>query len=245
MMFKSRNLKGKVAIITGASRGVGRVIAARIAQAGAQTVLVSRSRQDLKVVADEILATSPSALNPHMMEADIRSDPDVEAVIRGVIEKFGQFHILVNNAAAFARGAVADMEPGDWDNVYMTNTRAPFLLAHYAGPHFVHHGGGDIVNIASTSGKRADPGGAAYAASKFGMAALAQSLFAELRSAGVRVTTIFPSAIDTSERELSDDYPRPDRLCSEDVADAVVFSLLLPRGVTVREIEIWNTGTHR
>lgn len=242
-MLEHRNLKGKVAIITGASRGIGRVIAARIAQAGAQTVLVARSWSDLRSVADEILATSPSAPNPHMIEADLRSEQDVRAVVRGTIERFEGFQILVNNAARFARGPVAELNPEDWDRVMETNLRATYFMCRYAAPHLAKQGHGDIVNICSTSGKKGDPGGAAYAASKFGMVGFSQALFGELRNAGVRVTLMYPSSVDTDERELSATAERPDRLCSEDIGDAVVFSLLLPGGVTVKEIEMWNTGT--
>jgi 3-oxoacyl-[acyl-carrier protein] reductase len=244
-MLGNRNLKGKVAIITGASRGIGRVIAARVAQAGAQTVLVARSWSDLRSVADEILATSPSAPNPHMIEADLRNEQDIRSVIRGTVERFDAFQILVNNAADFARAPVAELPSEDWDRVMETNLRATYLMCHYAAPHFMRQGAGDIVNICSTSGRKGDPGGAAYAASKFGMVGLSQSLFGELRNHGVRVSVIYPSAVDTNERELSATAERPDQLCSEDIGDAVAFSLLMPQGVTVKEIELWNTGTKR
>ena len=133
-MWNDRTLAGKVAIVTGASRGIGRVIAARLACAGAQTVLVARSRKRLRQVADEIVAAVPQARTPHIIEADVRREADVRAVVRGTLERFGKLHILVNNAAAFARGNVTDLKPDEWIKVIETNLSAAFLLCREAVP---------------------------------------------------------------------------------------------------------------
>lgn len=206
-------------------------------------MLAARSLQHLKTVADEVITSCPGTLNPHLIEADLTSDSDVRMIVRAAVEKFGRLNILVNNAAAFARGNVAELSPEAWDKVIHTNLRAAYLICHEALPHLLKNPQSDVVNILSTSARRADPGSAAYGASKFGLAALSQSLFAEYRNQGVRVAAIYPSSVDTHERDLPPDSTRPDRLCSEDVADAVLFSLLLPHGVTLKEIELWNTRT--
>lgn len=240
-MKEARSMLGKVAIVTGSSRGIGRVIAARLAQAGAQTVLAARTWDRLKAAADEIVATSPGAPNPHLVQTDLHKEDDIRLLIRSAVERFGKLDILVNNAAEFARGNVSDLPLEDWDRVMTTNLRAVFVACKYALPHLAQSGAGDIINISSTSGRKGDPTGSAYSASKFAMDGLSQSLFAEVRNSNIRVTVIYPSAVNTRERSLEPDGVRPDRLAAEDVADSVLFALSLPHGVTVKQIELWNT----
>jgi 3-oxoacyl-[acyl-carrier protein] reductase len=235
-------LKGQTALITGASRGIGRVIAITLARAGADVALAARSEKNLHAVASEIEALGRRVV---VIPTDMSSREAVTTCGRGAIEALGHLDILVNNAATFGGGAVADLDPDVFERQLRTNLMGVMQLSQAVVPHMAERGAGTIVMMSSTSGLRADPGGAAYAASKHGLQALGESLLREVRGQGVRVVMVCPSTVDTRTVEDPDSLPRSGKgihLRAEDVADAVLFACALPGRALVRQIELWGTN---
>ncbi|NIR49974.1 SDR family NAD(P)-dependent oxidoreductase [candidate division KSB1 bacterium] len=235
------DLKGRKALITGGGRGIGREIALHFARAGLSVVLTARTERQLNDVAKEIEQLGGEVL---VIPADVSQESEVERLAETVSKEWGAIDVLVNNAAHFARGKVVDLAVGDWDNVINTNLRGVFLVSRAFLPGMIKQTSGTIVMISSTSGKRADPGGAAYSTSKFGLMGFAQSLLYEVRKHNIRVIVVSPSWVDTRVTDY-DSVPREGsgvRLCAGDVAQAILHSVSLPPRALVREIELWATN---
>ncbi len=229
-------LQEKKAVVTGGGRGIGRTIALTLAREGADVAVCARTMADVEKVADEMRQMGRDSLG---IRADISRDEDVEALRDRVLEAFGHVDILVNNAAAFAWGHVVDMRVEDWDRVLNTNLRGTFLVTRAFLPAMIERKEGSIVNISSTSGKRGDPGGSAYSASKFGIMGFSHSLLYEAREHNIRVVVVSPSKVDTSVGEPNDDgrFVR-----SQDIAETVLLAVSLPNQAMIREVEIWGTN---
>lgn len=235
-------LSGRVALVTGASSGLGRATALGLAQAGADVMLMARSETDLQQVAAEIEAAGRRAL---VCPVDL-SDSAVltDAVSRGV-DAFGRLDILVNNAATDVPGPVTELTSDDWDRVMNVNLRAPFLLARAAFPHMQRQGGGIIINVSSVAGKRGWANASAYCASKFGLTGLTQALAAEGKPHGIRACVVYPGGMATDwgtfdpgartgqERKV----PSPtDALPPQRVADLLVWMCTAPAEVVLNEV---------
>jgi len=191
-------LAGKVAVVTGASRGIGRAIALAYAAEGARVVTGSRTAG---------LAGDPVTYVP----TDVADPEQARGLIESAVEQHGGLDVLVNNAAVEHEATAEDTTPEDWDRVLAVNLKGVFLCAKYAIPHLRRRGGGSIVNIASVDGLWAEPGLAAYCASKGGVIALTRSIAVDFGSAGIRCTCICPSYVET---EMLEQYyaaqPDPD-----------------------------------
>jgi NAD(P)-dependent dehydrogenase (short-subunit alcohol dehydrogenase family) len=222
-------LAGKVAIITGAGRGIGRGIAVGFAREGARVVLSGRTESQLREVADEI------GDNALVMTGDVRDPDSVRALTEHTVEHFGKLDVLVNNAGITAVRPTEDLPLEEWQRIIDTNLTGPFLCAQAAGRVMLPQGNGSIINIASLTSKVGLPMRAAYGASKGGIMALTQSLAVEWGPRGLRVNAIAPGYIRTA---LQDDLVRrglfpSDRIVArtparrmgtpEDVASAAVF----------------------
>lgn len=235
------DLTGKKAVITGGGRGIGREIALHFARAGVDVALAARHEDQVQSVAKEAQQHGVQALT---FPTDIRDETQVQALANAVKKEWGAADILVNNAASFRRGKVVDLAVEDWDKVIDTNLRAVFLVTKAFLPGMIKQNSGAIVMISSTSGKRADAGGAAYSTSKFGLMGFAQSLLYEVRKHNVRVIVVSPSMVDTQVVDY-DSVPAEGsgaRLRAEDVAASVLHAVQLPGRALVREIELWGTN---
>ncbi|MFQ5863761.1 MAG: SDR family oxidoreductase [bacterium] len=235
------DLTGKRALITGGGRGIGREIALQFAKAGIDLVLTSRTKSQLDAVAKEVEALGRQVL---IVPADISQEREVDNLAQVVSKEWDTIDILVNNAAAFARGRVVNLSVTDWDKVMNTNLRGVFLVTKAFLPGLIKQESGTIVMISSTSGKRADPGGSAYSTSKFGLMGFAQSLLYEVRKYDIRVIVVSPSLVDTRVVDY-EKVPKGGagaRLRAEDVAEAILHSVSLPPRALVREIELWATN---
>jgi 3-oxoacyl-[acyl-carrier protein] reductase len=188
------NLENKVAIITGASRGIGKVIAEETAKAGAKTVCVSRSLSDVEKVAKYINEQGFTAI---AMACDITNGEQYQELVKSVNEKFGSIDILVNNAGVTKDGLIMRMSEDDWDVVIDTNLKGAFNGTKAVTRHMMKQRSGRIINISSVVGLIGNAGQANYAASKAGLIGLTKATAKELASRGITVNCIAPGYIET------------------------------------------------
>ena len=188
-------LKDKIAIITGASRGIGREIAVLFAREGAKLVLTSRNPEALKAVAKEIYEISRE--EPLVFQLDVRDSAKVEELLDKTLDKYKRVDILVNNAGVTKDGLFVRMADADWDEVLDTNLKGTFLCMRAVSKAMMKQRYGKIVNMASVIGLTGNAGQANYAASKAGIIALTKSVAKELGSRNVMVNAIAPGFIDT------------------------------------------------
>jgi NAD(P)-dependent dehydrogenase (short-subunit alcohol dehydrogenase family) len=191
------SLAGQVAIITGASRGIGRAAAAHFAAAGASVVLAARDRAALEANVRAIEAAGGRAL---AVPTDVADEASVADLFARTIAAFGRVDILVNSAGAVANVPFAEMDAATWDRVLGVNLHGTFLCCRAAFRQMIPQGGGVIVNLSSLSGVRGVekfPGLSAYTTSKFGVAGLSEILAVEGRPHGIRVLVVSPGAVDT------------------------------------------------
>jgi 3-oxoacyl-[acyl-carrier protein] reductase len=235
------NIENKIIIITGGSKGIGRVTALKLAKQNAKLVLVSRNMDDLKKVKDELMIPDDSIL---LVEADVSKEDDCNKIVNQTIEKFGRVDVLINNSAQFHRSKVIDLDLNEFDRVWKTNVRGVIAMTQRVLPFMIEQNEGTILNINSTAGKRGYATGTAYAASKFALNGFTECLLKEVREYNIRVLTISPSMVDTrikseSEQKLSGKgvYMRV-----EDVADSIVLCLSLPQRALIKDLEIWGTN---
>jgi len=193
--MQQASLKGKTAVVTGASRGIGYAIADSLCAAGATVIMGARSTDDLEKAAAELSAKHAPA-RAIAVRCDVRSQQDCENLIE-TAAKEGGIDILINNAGIGRFAPVSEMAPDDWRAVIQTNLDSLFYCTHAALPHLASRGTSWVINIGSLAGKNAFPGGAAYNASKFGLIGFSEALMQEVRHDGVRVSYIMPGSVAT------------------------------------------------
>ncbi len=189
-------LPGKVAVVTGAGRGLGEQIARAYCREGARVVLAARSAKEIRQVASDLDAQGLSAL---AVPADVGEEADVRALFAKAREAFGEVDILVNNAGMNLFKPLVEIETAEWNGVLRANLRGPFLCSREALKGMLPRGSGVILNISSGLASRALPNFTAYCASKFGLEGLTRALAMEVESTGIRVNTLHPGGVaDTS-----------------------------------------------
>jgi NAD(P)-dependent dehydrogenase (short-subunit alcohol dehydrogenase family) len=209
----------RVALITGASRGIGRAVALRLAQAGAIPVLAARTESDLQGVAGVIRARGHAVL---VVPTDVTDDQQVCSLVQVVEQRFGHIDILVNNAGGGTpRTPSVKARLSDWEWTLRVNLWATMHLSRLVIPMMIQRRQGTIVNVCSLAGLRGKAGEAAYAAAKFGVRGFSQSLFEEVRAYGIKVCTVCPGYVDTSLIPPNRRIDRDKMIRPEDVAEAV------------------------
>ena len=203
-MLDRFRLDGKVALITGGARGLGRTMASALAEAGAEVAIAGRSKDTCQEAAGALTAATGRRI--HGFAADVTKLADIENLVTEVEREFGRVDILVNNAGINIRGPVQQLTEADWDAVIDTNLKGPFLCARAFGPKMVSRGWGRVINLGSVLGVIALPGRAPYASSKAGIINLTRVLALEWAGTGVTANAICPGAFATEmNRSLLDD----------------------------------------
>lgn len=233
-------LKGRVVLVTGAGRGIGRALAHAFAGAGAKVALLGRTKKNLLEVQKEL---KDSGASTFVVVADVADEGSVSRAVAAVEQQLGPVDILVNNAGIFAAAPVEKLDAVVFDRVLAVNLRGPFLMSRAVLPGMKSRKCGHIVNIASTAGRRGFAGGGAYCASKFGLAGLSEVLLYEARTSNVRVTCVFPSTVSTDLVKKSGmDFKTERAIQPEDVANAVVSLVAMDDRAMATALEIWQTN---
>ena len=216
-----KRLEGKAALITGASKGIGKGIAKIFLNEGASVFLCARGEDQLALTASELSNRGEVSF----LAGDVADPQSAEQVAKRAVETFPHLSILVNNASILGkRSAIADLDVDTWDEVLKVNTSSLFYITKPLVPHFVERGDGSIINVSSSVGRRGKPNWGPYAVSKFGLEGFTQVLAAELETDGVRVNSVNPGATRTDMRAGA--YPDEDPTTlptPEDIAEIFVF----------------------
>jgi NADP-dependent 3-hydroxy acid dehydrogenase YdfG len=223
-MATPQTLTGQVALITGASRGIGRAIATTLAREGCSLALSGRNEADL---AETMQACRQFNARAVSLRADLRDSAACASLVEQCVSTFGQLNILVNNAGVFDWASVLDADLQAWDAIVDINVRASMHLTHHAVPHITQHQRGAIIFIASMAGKRAYGTNAAYVASKHAIVGFAHSIFEDVRNYNIKVCAICPGFVNAGA-SLTMDVPTEafqEFIQPEDVAQAVKFVL--------------------
>jgi 3-oxoacyl-[acyl-carrier protein] reductase len=232
----SVDLSGKVALVTGAGRGIGRSIALALAGAGARTLLTARSAGELQGVAGEIRSRGGEA---ELLAADLARPQGVEAVFGALKRTYGTLEVLVNNAGLGLSGPLMEFPAESLELLLAVNVKGLFLCCQQAMRLMVPARRGYIINISSVVGFKGYANQAAYAASKHAVMGITKSLAVEAQPHGIRVSAILPGAVDTGLMEdLRPDLDKALLMKPQDVADAVMFLLSLSETAAVDEIYI-------
>jgi NADP-dependent 3-hydroxy acid dehydrogenase YdfG len=241
-------VNGKIALVTGASSGIGAATARAMAAAGATVVAGARRVDRLK----ELAATAGGEVLP--VELDVADQQSVREAVATAVGHFGGLDVVVNNAGVMLSGPIVGADTAEWDRMVATNLLGTLYVTHAALPHLLARKG-TVVQISSTSGRIASAMGGVYAATKFGVNAFTESLRQEVTERGVRVVTIEPGMVDTeladhigdeAIREMAKKMAGSMRtLRAEDVAAAVVYAVGQPEHVAVNEILLRPTDQVR
>jgi NAD(P)-dependent dehydrogenase (short-subunit alcohol dehydrogenase family) len=228
-------LHGKIALVTGANRGIGLAIARSLANEGCELTITGRDHGLLQNVSRELART---AIRVRAKSCDVRDAASIQALMAEVDKQFGRIDILVNNAGVAHRSYnVEDLPRADWKQVIETNLTGTYLVTQAALP--LMRSGATIVNNLSIAATRVFPGSSAYNASKHGALGFTNTLREELRPKGIRVIALMPGATDTEIwQTLWPDAPREKMLKPETVAAVLVGALLLPADSTVEELKL-------
>jgi clavulanate-9-aldehyde reducatase len=234
-------LAGRVAAITGASSGIGEATALALSRAGAAVALGARRRERL----EELAAKLEGPCSVH--QVDVADEGEARGFIEAAHREHGALHVLVNNAGVMLLGPVDGADVSEWRHMLDVNVWGLLVCTHAALPLIARSGGGDVVNISSVAGRRADAGAAVYNMTKFGVHAFSEALRQEALHAGIRVTVVAPGFVETElqghnvnpvvlqtlerSRERIGEVLRP-----EDVADAIRYAVTRPPHVCVNEV---------
>ncbi|MBU8687583.1 3-ketoacyl-ACP reductase [Priestia megaterium] len=237
----AQSLKGKVALITGAGKGIGRSTAIELAKEGVNIGLIARTEADLKAVASELEAFDVQIA---YATADVSSMEEVNAAVEHLHTKLGATDILINNAGIGKFGSFLELDPAEWKQIIDVNLMGVYYVTRAVLPQLIEKNGGDIINISSTAGQKGAPVTSAYSASKFGVLGLTESLALEVRKHNIRVTALTPSTVATElayKENLTDG--NPDKVMQpEDLAEIMVAQLKLHPRIFIKSAGMWSTN---
>ena len=243
------SLKDKVAIITGASSGIGEATARRLAESGARVVLAARRVERLEALAADIEHHQGTAL---VAPTDVTDERSVQRLARRALDAFGRIDILINNAGIMPLSPISKLKVAEWDRMIDVNIKGVLYCVAATLPTMLEQGSGHIINVSSVAGRRPFPSGAVYSATKFAVRAISQGLRLELSPIkGIRVTDIEPGVVATELTHHITDNETANRfqemwaektpLESIDIAETILFVLSRPDHVNVNEILVRPT----
>ena len=236
-----QSLQNKIALVTGAGKGIGKAIALALAAEGVQVGLLARTEKDLEAVADEIRGKGGKAA---FATADISKIDEVNVAVAKISADLGPIDILINNAGTGTFGKFLELEPEVWENQIRINLFGVYYATRAVLPQMIERKSGDIINISSTAGKSGAAVTSAYSASKFGVFGLSESLMQEVRKHNIRVTALAPSTIVTELAESANLITGdPERVMHpEDFAELIIAQLKLHPRVLLKEASIFSTN---
>jgi 3-oxoacyl-[acyl-carrier protein] reductase len=229
------NLHRRVALVTGAGRGIGKAVSVSLAKAGCRVVLAARTREQIEAVQKEILSQGGEAL---AIPTDLTVDEDIQRLVEASQSKWGVVDILINNAGWGKRAPVVGASLTDWDQTFRLNLRAPMVLAKALLPNMIAKREGAVISIGSVSGKTGEANGAAYSASKFGLIGFTESLYEEVREHSIKVAVILPGFVDTPLIPPNRQLERSKMIQADDIAQTVLFVLTSPATCCPVEITV-------
>jgi NADP-dependent 3-hydroxy acid dehydrogenase YdfG len=241
------SLAGRVALVTGASSGIGRAVAVALAQAGASVAAGARRADRLTELSGELASSGNDLL---ALDLDVTSEDACRAAVERTVEQLGGLDILVNNAGVMLLGTIVGADTEDWRRMINTNVLGLMYMTHAALPHLLD-GGGDIVQVSSVAGRVARRGSGVYNASKWAVNAFSEALRQEVTERGVRITIVEPGAVDTELREhITQEEARRRsqeqasgirQLRAEDIAHVVLDVVTRPPHMSINEVLVRPT----
>ena len=237
-----QDLKGKNALVTGGSRGLGKAVALALAKEGVNVAVTGRNTKTLEETVEEIKSFGVKA---DYSIFNVAEKVEVKMQLERLIESFGAFDILINNAGIAAFGSFLEMPENDWEEIVRTNLFGPYYVSKAVIPSMVELGSGDIINVSSTAGLKGNAVTSAYSASKAGLIGLSESLMFELRKKNIRVTTLTPSTIasEMSKDVLKITDGNPEKVLQpEDFAQLIVDLLKLDKRAMLTSASLWSTN---
>ena len=227
-------LSGKIAAVTGSTKGIGYAIAESIAREGAAVAVCGRSQQTVDAAAKRLSESTGSQVSG--LAVDVRDPGQVSEFFKMIDSKFGGLDILVNNAGLGIFAPVAEITYEGWKETLETNLSGVFYCCKESIPRLRQRGGGSIINISSLAGKNPFAGGAAYNASKFGLNGFSEAMMLDHRRDHIRVTYVMPGSVDTdfSSRSAKAEW----KIAPEDIADIVLSVIRMPARTTVSRVEV-------
>ena len=236
------NIKGKKAIITGGSRGLGKATALAFAKEGIDVAITGRNEKSLQETVAELKALG---VNATYALFNVGIYEEVQKGIKQIITDFGSVDILVNNAGVAAFGSLNDMKVDQWSEIIQTNVMGMYFVTKEVLPYLIDKNEGDIFNISSTAGLTGNANTSAYSASKFAVIGMSESLMKEVRKNNIRVCTLTPSTIASDmsiELGIANKNSEDSVLQPDDFAELIVAGLKLPRRAMLKAASLWSTN---
>lgn len=255
-MATSRDLSGAVALVTGASSGIGEATSRMLAREGAAVAMAARRTERLEALGAEIADAGGTALP---IEADLTQGQQAEAAVARTVAEFGRLDVLVNNAGVMLLGPILEAPVEEWERMVELNLLGLMYTTKAAIPHLLEaaegeRGVADVVNISSVAGRIARRGSGVYNATKFGVGAFSESLRQEVTRRHLHVSLVEPGAVDTElpshnraevRKGIEETFGDLERLQADDIAEAITYVLTRPRRVTINEILVRPTEQER
>ncbi len=238
----SQSIQGKVAVVTGAARGIGKAIALELAKEGVNVGIIARSENALQAVAKEIEGYGVKAA---YAVADVTNLEQVQAAAEKFKAELGLTDILVNNAGVGKFEKLVDMDPADFKNIVDVSIMGTFNVSHTIVPQLIEKNAGDVINISSTNGLNGAGTSSAYSAAKFGVIGITESLAAEVRRNNIRVSALTPSTIATDLAESMNLIPADKKeqyMHPQDIAEYIVAQLKLNQRMYIKNATLMNTN---
>lgn len=236
-----QKITDKVALITGAGRGIGRATAIALAAEGVHVGLVGRTLENLENVQEEL---KQYGVKTAVAAANVSDIDEITKAVESIRGELGPIDILLNNAGISKFGSFMELTPEEWTNILNVNVNGVYYTTRAVLPEMIERGSGDIINISSTAGQKGGAVTSAYSASKAAVIGLSESLMMEVRKHNIRVTTLTPSTVATDmavELNLTDG--NPDKVMQpEDLAELIVAQLKLNKRVVLKHAGLWSNN---